>query len=199
MINTRYFSLIVIGAALASLIVIGATGLIDVNGKKEKYGAKLSGKNEVPKVNSSAKGSASFKSKKDILTWKINVTGLTNTTGAQLYLGNKSSKGDIVVDLMKSGNQSKTPLGLLMNGNITASDLQGPMQGKTVMDLKSAMNNSQTYVNILTSEHPDGEIRGAVKIKLPKNQTITDALNTTGMNMGNLTGTNMGNLTQGQK
>ena len=180
MINTRYLTLIVIGAALASLMVIGANGLIDVNGQKEKYRVKLLGKNEVPKVNSTAKGSASFKSKKDILTWKINVTGLSNTTGAQLYLGNKSSKGDIIVDLMKSGNQSKTPLGFLMNGKISAADLKGPMQGKTVMDLKSAMNNSQTYVNILTSAHPDGELRGPVKIMLPKNQTITDVMNTTG-------------------
>jgi hypothetical protein len=191
MINTRYLTLIVIGAALASLMVIGANGLIDVNGQKEKYRAKLLGKNEVPKVNSTAKGSASFKSKKDILTWKINVTGLSNTTGAQLYLGNKSSKGDIIVDLMKSGNQSKTPLGFLMNGKISAADLKGPMQGKTVMDLKSAMNNSQTYVNILTSAHPDGEVRGPVKIILPKNQTITDVMNTTG--------TSTGNLTRGQK
>ena len=191
MINTRYLTLIVIGAALASLMVIGANGLIDVNGQKEKYRAKLLGKNEVPKVNSTAKGSASFKSKKDILTWKINVTGLSNTTGAQLYLGNKSSKGDIIVDLMKSGNQSKTPLGFLMNGNISAADLKGPMQGKTVMDLKSAMNNSQTYLNILTSAHPDGEVRGPVKIILPKNQTITDVMN--------MTGTSTGNLTQGQK
>ena len=191
MIDVRYFTLIVIGAALASLIVVGATGSNPVDGVNEKYRAKLSGKNEVPKVNSTAKGIASFKSKKEILTWKINVTGLSNTTGAQLYLGNKSSKGDIIVDLMKSGNQSQTPLGFLMNGNISASDLQGPMEGKTVKDLKSAMNNSQTYVNILTSAHPDGEVRGPVKIILPKNQTITDVMNTTG--------TSTGNLTQGQK
>jgi hypothetical protein len=89
-------------------------------------------------------------------------------------LGNKSVKGDIIVNLMKSGNRSQTPLGLLMNGNISASDLQGPMQGKTIKDLKSIMNNSQTYVNILTGDHPDGEIRGTVKISLPKNQTSPD-------------------------
>ena len=51
MIDTRYFTLVVIGAALASLIVLGATGLNPVNGLKEKYKAKLLGKNEVPKVN----------------------------------------------------------------------------------------------------------------------------------------------------
>lgn len=178
--------MIVIGAELASLIALGPTGLIPVDGLNEKYKAKLSGKNEVPKVNSTAKGSASFKSKKVNLTWKINITGLTNATGAQLYPGNKSVKGDLIVDLMKTSNQSQTPLGLLMNGKISASDLQGPLQGKTVKDLKSATNNSQTYVNILTSEHPDGEIRGTVKISLPKNQT-KNALNTTGTSAGNLT------------
>ena len=186
MIDTRYFSLMVIGAALASLIVVGATGSNPVDGLNEKYRAKLSGEKEVPKVNSTAKGIASFKSKKINLTWKINITGLTNATGAQLYLGNNSVKGDLIVDLMKISNQSQTPLGLVLDGKISASDLQGPMQGKTVKDLKSAMNNSQTYVNILTGEHPDGEIRGTVKIDLPKNQT-KNALNTTVTGAGNLT------------
>ena len=87
---------------------------------------------------------------------------------------------------MKSGNQSQTPLGLLKNGNISASDLEGPMQGKTIKDLKSIMNNSQTYVNILTGDHPDGEIRGTVKISLPKNQT-SNAMNMTGASAGNQT------------
>jgi len=64
MIDTRYFTLIVIGAALASLILIVATDFTPVNGVKEKYKAKLSGKNEIPKVNSTAKGTANFKSKK---------------------------------------------------------------------------------------------------------------------------------------
>jgi len=59
-----------------------------------------------------------------------------------------------------------------------------------IMDLKSAMNNSQTYVNILTGDHPDGEIRGTVKISLSKNQT-SNALNTTS--------TSASNITQGQK
>lgn len=90
--------------SLASLTVLGAGLTSPVDGLNEKYRAKLSGKNEVPKVNSTAKGIASFKAKKVNLTWKINITGLTNATGAQLYLGNKSVNGDPIVDLMKSGN-----------------------------------------------------------------------------------------------
>src|SRR5437867_805666 len=102
MSDMQYINLIVVGAALASLIILGATGSLFVNG--EKYRAKLSGKNEVPKVNSTAKGSATFKSKKHVINWKMNITGLSNITGAQLYLGNKSVKGDVIVDLMKSSN-----------------------------------------------------------------------------------------------
>lgn len=188
--DMRYFTLVVIGIALASLIILGATGSTLVNGQKEKYKAKLLGKNEIPKVNSTAKGSASFKSKKTAINWKINITGLSNITGASLYLGNKSVKGDPIVDLMKLSNLSQTPAGLLMNGNITTTDLQGPMQGSTLEVLKSKMNNSQTYINIFTKDHPDGEIRGAVKIRLPKNQTT---------NPVNITSNMTGNMTQFQK
>lgn len=181
----RYFSLVVIGIALASLIVIGAVGSTFVNGAKEKYKSKLSGKNEIPKVKSTAKGSASFKSKKESLNWKINITGISNITGANLYLGNNSLNGQPIVDLMKVSNLSKTSTGLLMNGLITTSDLQGPMQGKTLEALKSQMNSSQTYVNILTKDHPRGEIAGPVKLRPQTNQTTTTTI--TSNSTGNLT------------
>ncbi len=45
-------------------------------------------------------------------------------------------------------------------GTITASDLVGPMQGKEISDLVSAMSSGVTYVNVLTQANPDGEIRG---------------------------------------
>ena len=99
---------------------------------------------------------------------------------------NNSAKGDVIVDLMKTSNQSKTPGGFLMNGNITPTDLQGPLQGSTLDVLESKMNNSQTYVNILTNSHPGGEIRGQVNIVLPKIQT-TNNVNTTINATGNLT------------
>lgn len=174
--NMQYFTLVIIGMAIASLIVIGAVGSTLVNGAKEKYKTKLSGKNEIPKVKSTGKGSANFKAKKEELTWNINITGLSNITGANLYLGNNTLNGEPIVDLMKISNLSKTPAGLLMNGLITTNDLQGPIQGNTLDVLKFKMNNSQTYVNILTKDHPSGEIGGLVKLQLPKNQKGTETL-----------------------
>jgi hypothetical protein len=182
----RYFSLFVIGLALASLILIGTVGSTLVNGVKEKYKAKLLGKNEIPKVKSTAKGSASFKSKKESINWKINITGISNITGANLYLGNNSLNTEPIVNLMKVSNVSKTSTGLLMNGLITTTDLQGPMQGKTLDALKSQMNSSRTFVNILTKDHPGGEIAGPVKLRPQTNP----ATNTT------ITSNSTGNLTQ---
>ncbi len=43
------------------------------------------------------------------------------------------------------------------------------MKGKTTADLISAMSSGDTYVNVHTSKHPKGEIRGQI-----------ETLNTTG-------------------
>lgn len=169
----HWLYLLIICFAIVSLILSPSIDGFSVFGQKEKFRAKLSGKNEIPRVNSTAKGSANFKMKKDTLTWKLNITGINNATGAKVHLGNKTEQGGVpIVDLAKSNKWSRTPLGIHMNGTISASDLEGPLQGSTVENLKSAMTNGSTYVNILTETHPDGEIRGQIKLSAPKtNQT----------------------------
>jgi hypothetical protein len=47
-------------------------------------------------------------------------------------------------------------------GSITADKLEGPMAGKQLSDLATAMNNGETYVNIHTEANPNGEIRGQI-------------------------------------
>jgi hypothetical protein len=39
------------------------------------------------------------------------------------------------------------------------------MQGKDLSALQSAMAGNQTYVNIMTSDHPDGEVTGHIYAK----------------------------------
>jgi len=79
--------------------------------------------------------------------------------------------------LMKSSKHSDTATGMQMRGNITDSNFVGTMQGKTIDDLKAELGGGNTYVNLHTSEHPDGMIRGQVKIK------GTDDSSTATMNM----------------
>jgi hypothetical protein len=83
---------------------------------------------------------------------------------AHIHAGKEGQNGEPVVDLLKTGNESKSGNWNIIQGEITASDLQGAMAGKTLQDLKTAMGNEETYVNVHTSGHPDGEIRGQIKV-----------------------------------
>ena len=81
---------------------------------------------------------------------------------------------------------------MAIRGNITDTDLTGPMQGKTLSDLISAIKNGDTYTNVHTPSHPDGEIRGQIESGSGNagsgNQTATVTVTDTG-NSTNSTGT----------
>ena len=171
--------MIVLAVAMTSLVVTTATSSYAQN---EKYRAKLDGNNEVPPVNSTAEGVINFKTKNDMLTWKMNVTGANDPTGINIHKGKAGDDGEIVVDLMKVSKHSDTPLGMIMRGNVTESSLTGSMAGQTIADLKTAMANGDTYVNLKTQDHPDGEIRGQIKLKgdnTTSSANVTSSTNST--------------------
>ncbi|TLX89114.1 MAG: CHRD domain-containing protein [Thaumarchaeota archaeon] len=169
--------LIVIASALLSLIIVATTNSNLTFAQNDKFKAKLKGDNEVPAVSTTATGKAKFKVKDDAITYKINITGITDVKMAHIHAGNEGENGDPIVDLLKSGNQNKSQDGVIIGGEITASDLEGSMSGKALTDLQSAMASEGTYVNIHTSEHPDGEIRGQIKVS--GNATETSSLDAT--------------------
>jgi hypothetical protein len=172
MSQIRTMCMIVLAVALASLVITTTNSSYAQN---QQYRAKLDGNNEVPPVNTTAEGVINFKTKNDMMTWKMNVTGITEGTGAHIHQGKIGENGDIVVDLMKVSKHSDTAKGMIMRGNVTDSSLTGPMEGKTVADLQTAMTNGDTYVNVHTDDHPDGEIRGQVKLKGGDNATDSSA------------------------
>jgi hypothetical protein len=154
--------MIVLAVAMTSLVVTTANSSYAQN---EKYRAKLDGNNEGPAVNSTAEGVINFKTKNDILTWKMNVTGTNDATGVNIHKGKAGENGEIIVDLMKVSKHSDTPKGMTMRGNVTDSSLTGSMAGQTIADLKTAMANGDTYINLKTQDHPDGLLRGQIKLK----------------------------------
>lgn len=178
MAKNVYVYSVIISAVLFSLILLGTT---DTYAQNEKFRAKLDGNNEVPPVDTPAEGVINFKTKDDIMTWKMNVTGITNATALGIYQGMGTENGEPIVDLMKSSKHSDNPIGMTMRGNFTDSNLQGPMEGKTLDDLKTKMGSGNTYVNVGTTDHPDGIIRGQIKIK-GADDTTTASLNNTGTN-----------------
>jgi hypothetical protein len=160
--NKGYF--VVVAAALVSLILV-ATATTQSYAQNEKYRAKLDGNNEVPPVNSTAEGVINFKTKNDMLTWKMNVTGTNDATGVNIHKGKAGENGEIIVDLMKVSKHSDNPKGMTMRGNVTDSSLTGSMAGQTIADLKTAMANGDMYINLKTQDHPDGLLRGQIKLK----------------------------------
>ena len=179
MAKNVYLYSVIISAALLSVILLGTT---DTYAQNEKFRAKLDGNNEVPPVDTPAEGVVNFKTKDDIMTWKMNITGINDATALNIYQGMATENGEPIVDLMKTSKHSDSTTGMSMRGNFTDSDLQGAMDGKTLEDLKTEMGSGNTYVNVHTADHPDGMIRGQIKIK-GIDDTTTASLNNTGTNM----------------
>ena len=129
--------------------------------QNQKFNAKLSGQQEVPPVQTTASGMAWFKPMQDKVWFKLNVTDMQGVTQAHIHTGKQGENGPVVVTLYKSATPQPIN-GKLAYGNITANLLEGPMKGKQISDLATAMSNGGTYVNVHTEKYPNGEIRGQI-------------------------------------
>ena len=129
------------------------------------FSVQLSGSEEVPPVDTKATGSAEFTAPHfDNMGYSVNVSNMIKVTAAHIHSGKTGENGPIVVTLFKTESPSPESMnGILTSGNITNADLEGPMAGKTLIDLNKAMELGETYVNVHTEEHPNGEIRGQIK------------------------------------
>lgn len=162
--HNKTLHLAIIIVALVSLLLVSTTYSNFVYAQN-KFRAKLDADNEVPPVDSKAEGVATFKIKDDSIKSTVNVTGIADVSGAQIFMGKIGQNGDPIVDLLKIGEKTERSDGVAIKGNFTASDFEGSMQGKDLSSLQSAMAANQTYVNIMTSAHPDGEVSGHIYSK----------------------------------
>ena len=170
--------LLLVGITVSVAITIGAISSGEVYGKKI---ATLSGDQVVPPVITNAAGRATFKHPDSTtMNYKLNITGISNPTGVGVHQGKTGNNGDLIVDLMKHANNQTVGNALMMTGSFTASDLLGQMQGKTILDLVSAMKIGDTYLSVDTEKYPKGEIRGQIELANPP-KPITPVLNQTGV------------------
>jgi hypothetical protein len=155
-----FLSLMLITTALTSSII--PVFAAQHGGEKQKFTAQLSGDQQVPPVQTSASGMAWFKPMQDSVAFEVNVSNIQGVTLAHIHSGKQGENGPPVVPLFKSDPIPGPITGVLAKGNVTADTFQGPMTGKTMSDLITAMQNGETYVNIHTQQHPLGEIRGQI-------------------------------------
>ena len=152
---------LIIPLAVMFLLGLAATALA------VSFGAGLSGRNEVPRVSTEATGRVVFTFFMDHgelgLDYKLYVKHIRDVTAAHIHLAGVGKNGPPVAVLFNGPEKKGLFSGLLAHGRVTASDLLGPLQGKTLADLMHRIVHDDTYVNVHTAEHPAGEIRGQLR------------------------------------
>ncbi len=152
-----------LAVALVSAALLTSAHAAPPEGKNPTYNTMLSGVLEVPPVTTDARGMAVVWVDGDSLRYRVTVNGMQNVTMAHIHLGAEDTNGPVVATLFHPDQPTGAVNGVLATGTITASDLVGPMAGKTIADLVAEINIDSTYVNVHTTEHPSGEIRGTLR------------------------------------
>jgi len=165
MIKTKSIAIGIVAIGILSVLTIGTSPLtlqVAAQKSEQKFTAKLSGKEEVPPNGSPSTGFAWVKITDDKIRYEVNVTDMDKVTAAHIHLAEAGKNGPVVLTLFKGGPTEQVN-GTVGEANVTASNFEGPMKGKGVTDLVTAMKNGTTYVNVHTTDFPDGEIRGQLK------------------------------------
>lgn len=133
------------------------------------YQANLSGAEEVPPVDTRARGQATFRLSRDgtELSYRLIVANLHDVTMAHIHLAPRGVNGGVVVWLYPSGPPPELipgrTSGVLATGVITAANLVGGLEGGSLADLIEEMASGNAYVNVHTEAWPGGEIRGQIR------------------------------------
>lgn len=178
--NKHILPLVVFAAGLLT-ISMAANALSPAFGQQQtqqkQYVGKLSGKNEVPPVNTSATGTANITVSPDgkSLHYVLAVHNMTGVMGAHIHVGTATQDGPVLIGLFNpkmSGPPSGKVNGMLAQGTITSADIKGNttkpvlphagMTAQSVPDLVTLFNSSSAYVNVHTQMHQNGEIRGQI-------------------------------------
>ena len=165
MIKTKSIAIGIVAIGILSILTIGTTPLtlqVAAQESEQKFIAELSGKEEVPPNESPSSGFAWVKIANDEIRYEVNVTDMDKVNAAHIHLAEAGKNGPVVLTLFMGGPTEQVN-GTIGEANVTASNLEGPMKGKDVTDLVTAMKDGTTYVNVHTTDFPNGEIRGQLK------------------------------------
>ncbi len=141
-------------------------------GQQSFIAANMTASNEVQPVNSTSSGSTLFVDNQTFIGYDISVSDLYNVTAAHIHQGSTGRDGPIVVTLYNTTDPSPGLFGGF-SGNITASSLEGPLEGQALSDLVDLMSSGQAYVNIHTIKYENGEIRDQITEGAGNVTTIT--------------------------
>lgn len=155
-------------AGLGGLSLTGV-GTASARGHARNFRAHLSGDNEVPTVETDAQGQATFQRTRsgDALDYRLLVANIENVFMAHIHAGPADANGPVVAWLYPEDGGAPEPIegrfsGVLAESRLTADDLVGPLAGGALDDLLELIRSGDAYVNVHTTQHPAGEVRGQI-------------------------------------
>ncbi|WP_083861940.1 CHRD domain-containing protein [Halogeometricum pallidum] len=143
-------------------LTLSGTGVATARSHNRNFRAHLSGENEVHPVETNAQGQANFQLDKagGELDYKLMVANIDDVVAAHIHCAPVGQNGPVGVTLFSGGPTSDN--GILAEGTITAPDDRNGCGWETLADVVEAVRSGNAYVNVHTSAHPAGEIRGQV-------------------------------------
>jgi hypothetical protein len=151
------------------LVVVAAAGLLLFGAACENsvrsFSAGLIGAEVVPAVTTDAGGEAvvNLDASDTELGYKVTVTDISNATSCHIHLAPAGKTGEVVADLFVGPKKAGPFSGTLCEGSLRVADLKGPLSGKTMKAMISALRAGSTYVQVRTDLLPAGEIRGQLR------------------------------------
>jgi hypothetical protein len=129
------------------------------------FSARLSGSQEVPPVRTNANGRffARLSRNGRRLRFILVVRDIRNTFAGHIHLGRRGVNGPIVAFLFGNLRNPVSVRRRVFTGTITRQDLTGPLKGRCLKALLRQMRQGNAYVNVHTTQNPNGEIRGQVR------------------------------------
>jgi hypothetical protein len=139
--------------------------------QQSEFHARLNGFREVPSVSTPGRGEFSAQIVEEggnvRIDYELTYGGLTSAANAaHIHFGQRGVNGAVSAFLCGGGDKPPCPAEGTVSGSIDAADVTGPeergISAGEIQELLRAMRAGATYVNVHTSQFPEGEIRGQV-------------------------------------
>jgi hypothetical protein len=163
-------ALVVTALAVTSFAIAGGgngKGKNDDHGKSSTFGARLSGYNETPSLNSTGHATFTATISNGTITFKLDYADLSGPPAvAHVHIGQVGVAGGVSFFLCGGGGKPACPASPSgsVSGTVVAADVVGPTaQGFNAGDLTpviDAIQHNVSYANMHTAKFPAGEIRG---------------------------------------
>jgi hypothetical protein len=128
------------------------------------YTADVTGGNEVPALDTAASGTLTITVDADgSMTFSFKVDSIISLTVAKLHQGKIGATGATIFTVYPGPTKDGLHSGTVAEGSIKASKLVGPLKGKSLDDLIAMIESGDVYLNVGTTSHPNGEIRGQLQ------------------------------------